>query len=71
VAHFNSGFLNFLSSVSRHWNEVAVVTTKAKLAGTSSGQAFEAEMRYLRTWLKREDRWQIIAGSASQITPGY
>ncbi len=51
------------------FGDVAVVTTQAKLAGTSSGQAFETKMRYLRTWQKRESGWKIIAGSVIAIPP--
>lgn len=49
------------------FGDVAVVTTNAKLIGTSAAGEFESEMRYLRTWMKRDGRWQIIAGCVSQI----
>jgi ketosteroid isomerase-like protein len=47
--------------------DVAVVTTRARLAGTSSGQPFKGEMRYLRTWMNRDGRWRIVAGSVNPI----
>jgi hypothetical protein len=46
---------------------VAVVTVRASLAGTASGQPFRSEARYLRTWMNRDGSWRIVAGSVSGI----
>ncbi|MBE9177785.1 nuclear transport factor 2 family protein [Oculatella sp. LEGE 06141] len=44
-----------------------VVTLKAELAGTSSGEAFSAAYRFTRVWVQRQNRWQIVAGHVSQV----
>jgi ketosteroid isomerase-like protein len=46
---------------------IAVVTTF--LAGSANGQPFEGQFRYIRTWMKREGGWRIVAGSVSQVRP--
>jgi ketosteroid isomerase-like protein len=51
-----------------HYGDCAVVTIKAELAGTFNGQAFAGIYRYTRVWVKREDRWQIVAGHVSQVS---
>jgi hypothetical protein len=65
---FKFKYIEFSEQRIRCFGDTAVVTTRAKLAGTASNQPFEGEMRYLRTWLKRDGRWQIVAGSVSQIS---
>jgi hypothetical protein len=39
----------------------AVVTCK----GTFEGPQFTGTLKFMRVWLKKRDRWQIIAGSIS------
>lgn len=51
-----------------HYGDCAVVTVKAELAGTFNGQAFSGTYRYTRVWVKRQDRWQIVAGHVSQVS---
>jgi ketosteroid isomerase-like protein len=45
-----------------------VVTLKAELAGSLSGQAFSETYRFTRVWLQRQNRWQIVAGHVSQLS---
>jgi ketosteroid isomerase-like protein len=47
------------------YGDCVVVTLKAELAGTLSGQPFSETYRFTRVWLQRQDRWQIIAGHVS------
>lgn len=49
------------------FGEAAVVTVRAKITATFSGQHSEGEFRYIRTWVLRDHRWQIIAGAVTQI----
>jgi hypothetical protein len=42
------------------FGDTAVVTVKAKLVGNYSGHPFQGMYRYCRTWLFRNQRWQII-----------
>jgi ketosteroid isomerase-like protein len=51
----------------RHYGDCAVVTVKADLAGTFNGQDFSGIYRYTRVWIKRQNRWQIVAGHVSQV----
>ena len=39
----------------------AVVTCK----GTFEGPQFTGTLKFMRVWLKKRDRWQIVAGSIS------
>lgn len=50
-------------------SDCVVVTLKAAIAGTLSGQAFSETYRFTRVWLQRQNRWQIAAGHVSQIVP--
>ena len=54
-------------TVIRDFGNVAVVTVRVKLEGVFSGTPFRGDYRYCRTWLLYEARWQVIAGSVSQI----
>lgn len=51
-----------------HYGDCAVVTVKAELVGTYNDQAFSGTYRYTRVWLKRHNRWQVVAGHVSQLT---
>lgn len=46
---------------------VAISTVRARMAGVFRGAAFEGEFRYIRTWLRGEHGWRIIAGSVSAV----
>lgn len=59
--------LEFSEQVIRRQGDAATVTVKAKMAGRFSGQPFDATYRYGRTWLLKDGRWQVIAGSVSQL----
>jgi ketosteroid isomerase-like protein len=50
-----------------YYGDCVVVTVKADLAGTFSKQAFSETYRFTRVWVKRQNRWQIVAGHASQV----
>jgi hypothetical protein len=59
--------LEFSEQEIRCLGTAAVVTVKAKMAGTFMGQPFEGNYRYIRTWLLRGERWQVVAGSVSRV----
>jgi hypothetical protein len=40
---------------------------KVKLAGSFKGESFASDYRYLRIYLKQNDRWQIIGGQVTAI----
>jgi ketosteroid isomerase-like protein len=46
-----------------------VVMVKAELAGIYDNQAFSGTHCYTRVWMKRQEKWQIIAGHVSLVTP--
>jgi ketosteroid isomerase-like protein len=50
-------------------DDCVVVTLKAAIDGILSGQPFSETYRFTRVWLRRQNRWQIIAGHVSQIIP--
>jgi len=41
----------------------AVVTCQ----GTYEGPQSTAKLKFMRVWLKKNDRWQIVAGSISTL----
>ena len=45
----------------------AVTTVLANLAGIFKGQAFDGKFRYIRTWVREEHGWCIVAGSVCAI----
>ncbi|MGV0029030.1 nuclear transport factor 2 family protein [Phormidesmis priestleyi] len=47
-----------------HYGDWAVFTLKAKIAA----KVFSGTYRFTRVWAKRQNRWQIVAGHASQVT---
>jgi ketosteroid isomerase-like protein len=49
-------------------DDCTVVTLKAEMAGILNGQPFSEAYRFTRVWVKRQDRWQIVAGHVSQLT---
>lgn len=52
-----------------HYGDCTVVTLKAELAGIYGEQAFSDAYRFTRVWVKRQNRWQIVAGHVSQLSP--
>jgi ketosteroid isomerase-like protein len=48
----------------RYSNDWAVVTLKAEL----TAKVFSGTYRFTRVWAKRQNRWQIVVGHASQVT---
>lgn len=51
------------------YGDCIVVTLKVELAGTFKEQAFSETYRFTRVWVQRQDRWQIVAGHVSQMSP--
>jgi ketosteroid isomerase-like protein len=49
------------------YGDCVVVTLKAEIAGTHSGQAFSEAYRFTRVWVQRQNRWQIVAGHVCQV----
>lgn len=49
------------------WDDYAVVSLEAELEGTFGGQAFAGRFRYLRVWMQRDNKWQIVAGGATPV----
>ena len=46
---------------------IAISTVRASMAGTFQGESFEGHFRYIRTWLRSEHGWRIVAGSVCAI----
>ncbi len=47
-----------------HYSDWAVVTLKAEM----TAKVFSGTYRFTRVWVKRQNRWEIVAGHASQVT---
>jgi ketosteroid isomerase-like protein len=47
----------------RHYGDWAVVTLKAEI----TAKVFSGTYRFTRIWAKRQNRWQIVAGHASNV----
>jgi ketosteroid isomerase-like protein len=45
----------------------AIAIVQANLAGVFKGQAFDGHYRYIRTWLRKEQSWRIVAGSVCAL----
>jgi hypothetical protein len=45
----------------------AVAVVVAELAGIFKGQEFEGRYRYIRTWVRSGEGWQVIAGSVCAV----
>lgn len=40
----------------------------ADMAGTFKGQEFQGRYRYIRTWVRTDEGWKVIAGSVCAVT---
>jgi ketosteroid isomerase-like protein len=49
------------------YGDCIVVTVKVDLEGTFNQQAFSETYRFTRVWVKRQNRWQIVAGHVCQV----
>ncbi|WP_216900633.1 nuclear transport factor 2 family protein [Synechococcus sp. CCY 9618] len=47
----------------------AVAVVRTEMAGVFKGQPFEGCFRYIRTWLRSGEGWQVIAGSVCTAGP--
>lgn len=55
------------------WNEIQMLSygstyitvVTAQLAGTFKGAPFSGLFRYVRTWVRRDRGWRVVAGSVS------
>jgi hypothetical protein len=53
----------------RIYGETAVVTGRSTPKGvTAKGEPIRGRYRYLRVWVKREGRWQVVAFEGTRIT---
>lgn len=48
----------------------AVAVVVADLAGVFRGQEFKGRYRYIRTWLRSGQGWQVIVGSVCVVAAG-
>jgi len=53
--------------VVRVFGDTAVVSVSVDLKGSYFGQELDEKLRYLRVWKLVEGRWQIIAGSCTNL----
>jgi ketosteroid isomerase-like protein len=48
-------------------NDTAVVLGKTRVKGTSDGKPFDRVVQFTDTLIKRDDRWQLVAGHVSSL----
>lgn len=54
----------------RVYGDTAVVTGRSLPKGTNSkGEAITGQFRFLRVWVKRQGRWQVVAFEGTRIAP--
>ncbi len=51
------------------YGETAVVTGRVTTKGTSKGTAWTSQSRFTDVFVRRDKRWQIVAGHSSRIRP--
>lgn len=52
----------------RIYGDTAVVTGRSNPKGTNAkGQAITGQFRFLRVWVKRQGRWQVVAFQGTRI----
>ncbi len=47
-------------------NDTAVVLGKTRVKGTSDGKPFDRVVQFTDTLIKRDGRWQLVAGHVSR-----
>lgn len=50
----------------RRFHDVGLVTGRSSMVGSAGGEPFEEEFRYRDVYVRRDDRWLLVA---SQLTP--
>lgn len=46
---------------------MAIAVVRARIAGSMGGAPFEGTFRWVRTWLRRETGWRIVAGGVCAV----
>jgi ketosteroid isomerase-like protein len=75
IANIKSGELKFTSATiddmkARVYGDAAVVTGRNTMKGQFKGKDISGQYRWTDTWVKRDGRWQCVAGHASTIAAG-
>ena len=53
----------------REYGDTAVVTGKATIDLTSSGNEVHSVIRFLDVWVKRAGKWQMVAWQSTRLNP--
>ncbi|MFL6724624.1 MAG: nuclear transport factor 2 family protein [Sphingomicrobium sp.] len=72
IADFTSGRLRFQSITTdevrwRVYGDTAVETGRSTLIGQDRGKAVPPDNRFTRVWVKRQQRWQLVANHYSLL----
>jgi ketosteroid isomerase-like protein len=51
------------------YGKTAVVTGRVTTKGTSKGNSWTSQSRFTDVFVRRDNRWQIVAGHSSRIKP--
>jgi ketosteroid isomerase-like protein len=51
------------------YGKTAVVTGRSTLKGVNKGQEWMSQSRFTDVFVRRDNRWQIVAGHSSRIRP--
>ncbi len=60
-------FENYDMVARLYGNDVAVVLGKTRVKGTAEGKSFDRVVQFTDTLIKRDGRWQLVAGHVSRI----
>ena len=60
-------FVNYDMKARAYGDNTAVVVGKTRVKGTSDGKPFDRVVQFTDTLVKRDGRWQLMAGHVSRI----
>ncbi len=63
--HYDA-FENYDMLARLYGNDTAVVLGKTRVKGTSDGKPFDRVVQFTDTLIKRDGRWQLVAGHVSR-----
>jgi ketosteroid isomerase-like protein len=59
--------VDYSGTVTRLFGTTAVVTTKARMTGSTKGTAFDNQLRLLHVWVKQGGSWVLVAHQTTRL----